>query len=574
MIFKTLTVFLLVLLTWCCARTFASDRIVGEKFATRSPVITRHGMVACAHPIAGQIGLDVLRQGGNAMDAAIAVNAALGLMEPSGCGVGGDLFAIVHSAEDGKLYGLNASGRSARAVTLERMREELAKGGHDKIPLYHGLAVTVPGTVSGWQAIHDRFGKLPLSAILAPAIRAAEEGVPIPQLIAYYYGLSTKRYKDKPEWQAVYAKPDGSPYVEGDVFRNPLLAATYRRIAKDGADGFYQGPVAKAIEEICARYGGFLTRDDLATHRADWIEPVGVDYRDHTLWELPPSGQGIAALQMLRLIEPFDLASMGHNSAEALHVLVEAKKIAYEDRARYYADPDFATVDIERLVSREYARERIKLFDRKVARAEYPAGDGILEPGDTTYLCVVDKDRNMVSLIQSNYTGFGSGLVPAGCGFTLQNRGNLFSLEADHPNRVEPAKRPFHTIIPAMVTRKDGRPCFAYGVMGGSMQPQGHVQVLVNILDFGMNVQEAGDAARFRHGGSSQPTDERMTDGGVLYLESGIGPEVRAALGERGHRIESTRGGYGGYQGIWVDWERGVLSGASESRKDGAAQGY
>jgi gamma-glutamyltranspeptidase/glutathione hydrolase len=571
----TLTLLLVLVSSLAACPASGGDRIVGEPFATRSPVIAKHGMVASAHPLASQIGLDVLRGGGNAMDAAIAVNAALGLMEPTGCGIGGDLFAIIWSEKEKKLYGLNASGRSPRGLSLDRMKQSLkAAGSPDSIPYYHGLAVTVPGTVSGWFAIHGAFGTRPMSELLAPAIRAAEEGVPMPQVIAYYFGASKSRYRGFPEWGELYLKPDGSSYQEGDLFRNPLLAATYRRIAEEGAAGFYDGPVAEAIEKVVAEYGGFLTRADLAAHRADWVEPVGVDYRGYTLWELPPNGQGIAALQMLRILEPYDLASMGPGSADALHFLIEAKKLAFEDRAAYYADPEFANVDVERLVSRAYARERRKLLDPKRAREAYPPGDRILERGDTTYFCVVDSDRNMVSLIQSNYTGFGSGLVPEGCGFTLQNRGNLFSLEPGHPNVYAPGKRPFHTIIPAMLSRPDGRPCFPFGVMGGAMQPQGHAQVVVNLLDFGMNVQEAGDAPRFRHAGSSQPTDEEMTDGGVVYLESGIGAEVRAALRARGHRVENTRGGYGGYQGIWVDYDRGVLLGASESRKDGAAIGY
>ncbi len=564
----------ILLLAWAPCFVVASDRVTGQPFATRSPVISEHGMVASAHPMASRIGIEILEQGGNAIDAAIAVNAALGFMEPTGCGVGGDLFALVYSAAEEKIYGLNASGRSPRSLTYEQMKSDLAALGKKQIPLFHGLGVSVPGTVSGWVALRASFGTMPMDEILAPAIRAAEQGVPLPQVIAYYFGRSKSRYEHLPEWIALYGDKDGNLPGEGDIFRNPLLANTYRRIAKEGAKGFYEGPVAAAIEAIVKKHGGYITAQDLAEHRAEFVDPVGVDYRGHTLWELPPNGQGIAALQMLRILEPYDLASMGHNSAEALHLLVEAKKLAFEDRARYYADPAFADVDVKRLVSREYAAERRKLIDPKKAQASYAPGEGVLEHGDTTYLCVVDKHRNMVSLIQSNYTGFGSGLVPEGTGFTLQNRGNLFSMEEGHPNVYAPGKRPFHTIIPAMVSGPDGRPCFAYGVMGGAMQPQGHVQVLVNLIDFGMNVQEAGDAARFRHGGSSQPTDERMTDGGVLYLESGVSPDVAAALGKLGHKVAETNGGYGGYQGIWVDWKRGVLLGGSESRKDGMALGY
>jgi gamma-glutamyltranspeptidase/glutathione hydrolase len=422
-------------------------------------------------------------------------------------------------------------------------------------------------------ALHERFGSLPLEEILAPAIGVAEEGVPLPQVIAYYFGVAARRYERFPEWKEVYLRGGEEAYREGEVFRNPRLAETYRRIARDGWSGFYEGETAKAIEAVVRKYGGFLTREDLARQRAEWVDPVGVEYRGHTVWELPPNGQGIAALQMLRMLEPFDLRSMGNDSAGSLHLLIEVKKLAYEDRARYYADPDFFQIPVERLISREYAEKRLELFDPRRASRELPPGDLGLESGDTTYFCVVDRDRNAVSFIQSNYGGFGSGLVPEECGFTLQNRGNLFSLEERHPNVYAPGKRPFHTIIPAMVTR-EGRPVFAFGVMGGAMQPQGHVQVLVNLLDHGMNVQEAGDAPRFRHGGSSQPTDERMTDGGVVYLESGIPRETAFDLERLGHRVESTRGGFGGYQGIWIDWEKGVLFGASESRKDGSAIGY
>jgi len=553
----------------------AGDRIVGEPFATRSPVIAKHGMVATAHPLASRIGVEVLQRGGNAMDAAIAVNAALGFLEPSGCGIGGDAFAIVWNAEEKKLYGLNASGRSPRSLTYAGMKKALAKAGAERgIPYYHGLAVTVPGAVSAWQAVHEKFGTLPMATLLDPAIRLAEEGAPLPQLIAYYFGIGARRYRDFPEWLRVYARAGGMAYSEGDVFRNPDLAKTYRLIAKRGARGFYEGPVAEAVEEVVAEYGGFLKADDLAAHEAEWVEPVSIDYRGYTVHELPPNGQGIAALQLLRMIEPYDVASMGANSTEALHLLVEAKKLAFEDRARYYADPDFADVSVDRLLSRAYARERMKLFDDEKAAPSYPPGDRVLERGDTTYFCVVDADRNMVSWIQSNYTGFGAGLVPKGTGFTLQNRGNLFSLEKGHPNVYAPGKRPFHTIIPAMMSAPDGLPCFAFGVMGGAMQPQGHAQVVVNLLDHGMNVQEAGDAARFRHAGSSQPTDERMEDGGILYLESGVPEAVRAGLRALGHEVRSTTGGYGGYQGIWVDRQRGVLFGASESRKDGMALGY
>jgi gamma-glutamyltranspeptidase/glutathione hydrolase len=546
----------------------AADRLTGKEFAMRSPVIAPHGMVASAHPLASQIGIDILKAGGTAVDAAIATNAALGLMEPTACGIGGDLFAIVWDAKTQQLYGLNGSGRAPSGMTLEDLRAQ----GHRTMPDYGALPVTVPGAVDGWFEMHERFGTLPMSDLLQPAIRYAREGHPLPPVIAYYWSRGPARYKDYPEFLATYA-PDGRAPRAGEIFRNPNLAATYEKIAREGRDGFYRGDVAQGIVDAVQHYGGAMVLEDLASHTSTWVEPVSTSYRGYDVWELPPNTQGIAALQLLNMLEPFDLASMGHNSTAYLHLLVESKKIVYEDRARYYADPEFAALPLERLVSKGYARERFKLFDKQRAARHVPAGDLPLRAGDTTYLTVVDADRNCVSLIQSNYAGFGSGVVPQRAGFCLQNRGNLFSLDAEHANAYAPGKRPFHTIIPAFVTR-DGKPLFSFGVMGGAMQPQGHVQVLCNIIDFGMDVQEAGDAPRFRHSGSSQPTGETMQDGGALHLESGVDPEVVRELVLKGHRVTYLLGGYGGYQGIWVDHERGVLIGGTESRKDGAAVGY
>ncbi len=546
----------------------AADRLTDRPFAMRSPVIAEHGMVASAHPLATQIGIDILKAGGNAIDAAIAVNAALGLMEPVSCGVGGDLFAIVWDAKTQKLYGLNASGRAGRLLTLD----ELHKRGLQKMPELGGVPVTVPGAVSGWFALHDRFGKLPMSKVLAPAIRYARDGHPVPPVIAFYWQRGVRRYAEYPEWQRTYA-PGGKTPATGDIFKNPDLAATYEAISRGGRDTFYKGAMAGRIAAAVQKYGGAITVEDLAAHTATWIDPVSTNYRGYDVWELPPNTQGIAALQMLNLLEPYDLKTMGHNTAATLHLMVEAKKIVYEDRARYYVDPAFAQAPLERLLSKDYGRERGKLFDPDRAARKIPAGDIDLRAGDTTYLTVVDADRNCVSLIQSNYMGFGSGVVPEGAGFCLQDRGTLFNLDAAHPNAYAPGKRPFHTIIPAFVTR-DGKPLFSYGVMGGDVQPQGHVQVLCNIVDFGMNVQEAGDAPRFHHEGSSEPTGEVMQDGGVLHLESGVPQDVVRTLILKGHRIAESFGTFGGYQGIWLDAERHVLLGATESRKDGCAMGY
>ncbi|MCP2606062.1 gamma-glutamyltransferase [Candidatus Aminicenantes bacterium AC-708-I09] len=544
------------------------DRITGRMFATRSEVIATNGMVATSQPLAAQIGIDILKKGGNAIDAAIAVNAALGLMEPTSCGIGGDLFAIIWINKEKKLYGLNASGPAPMAISLEYFKRK----GIKRIPLHGPLPWTVPGCVDGWFELHRRFGKLPMKKILEPAINYAEKGFPLSEVIAYYWQRAVKTFKKYKNFQKLYA-PGGKILKKGDIFKNPELAGTYRLIAEKGRDAFYKGEIAKRIIEYSKKVGGFFQYEDFANFHSEWVQPLSVNYRGYDVWELPPNGQGIAVLQMLNMLKKFDLKSMGHNSAEYLHTLIEIKKIVYEDRARFYADPKFSTIPIKTLLSEEYALKRLEFFNPERANLSIPAGEEILEEGDTAYLTVVDKDFNAVSLIQSNYAGFGSGMVPDGLGFCLQDRGALFSLEEGHPNVIAPGKRPFHTIIPGFVT-KDNEPVFSFGVMGGAMQPQGHVQILCNIIDFGMNIQEAGDAPRFRHVGSSQPNGGKMEDGGIVYLESGISSEVIRELVRKGHRVAHAIGVFGGYQGIWIDTKRGILIGASESRKDGCAIGY
>lgn len=544
------------------------DRVSGRMDVSRSEVIARNGMVCAAHPLAVQIGIDILKKGGSAVDAAIAVNAALGLMEPVANGIGGDLFAIVWDAKTSKLYGLNASGRSPHLLTIE----EVQKSGHSSIPYTGVLPWTVPGCVDGWFELHERFGKLSMKDILAPAIEYAESGFPVTEVIANYWAIGGQMLKDQPNFADTYL-PGGRAPAKGEVFRNPDLARTYRLIAEKGRDVFYRGEIAETIDRFSRRIGGFLRLKDFEDHTSTWIDPVSTTYRGYRVWELPPNGQGIAALQMLNVLEGYDLAKLGHNSADHLHLLIEAKKLAFEDRARYYADPDFVSMPVEQLVSKEYAAERRALINPDRVLREIPASDLPLERGETTYLVVADRDRNFVSLIQSNYAGFGSGPVPDGLGFCLQDRGALFNVDTRHPNALEPHKRPFHTIIPAMVTR-NGKPVFSFGVMGGAMQPQGHAQVLCNIIDFGMSIQAAGDVPRVRHSGSSQPTGEVMTDGGRVAYESGIHPGVIRALIAKGHRFVKSNGGFGGYQGIWWDHKNDVLIGASESRKDGCAMGY
>lgn len=536
--------------------------------ATRSVVHARHGMVAASHPLAVQIGVDTLKSGGNAVDAAIAVNAALGFLEPLACGVGGDLFAIVWSAEEGRLYGLNASGAAPMKLTADAV-PPTPEG---TIPLRSPFAWSVPGAVDGWFELHARFGKLPMKRILRPAIEAAETGEPVPRVIAAAWERGRAVFGGMPGFDEIFL-PGGRAPEEGELFANPALARTYRLLAEEGRDAFYRGAIARSIVEFSEAQGGFFTAEDLASHRSEWVEPISTDYRGVTVWELPPNGQGLAALQMLNILEGYDLAAMGRDSPEFWHTLIEAKKLAYEDRARFYADPGQAEVPIDGLLSKEYARERASAIDPTRAARRLEAGQPNLGHGDTTYLTVADSQGNMVSLIQSNYTGFGSGYVVADWGFGLQNRGALFSLDPESPNYLIGGKRPFHTIIPAFVTR-DGRPWLSFGVMGGDMQPQGHVQILVNLLDFGMDLQEAGDAPRFYHTGSSEPTGTLMTTGGRLSLESGISAEIRRELTRLGHTIVESSGLFGGYQAIARDPQSGVYSGASESRKDGCAMGY
>lgn len=559
----------------CTHAAIAGDRVTGLPFATRAEVIAPQAMACTSHPLATQIALDILRRGGNAIDAAIAADAALGLMEPTGSGIGGDLFAIVWHERTHKLYGLNASGRSPHGLS----REDFLRQNLSRVPDFGPLPVTVPGCVDGWFELHARFGSLPMPEILAPTIRYAREGFPLTELIAYYWERGGKTLKDYPGFADTYL-PGGRAPVKGERFKNPRLADTLETIGREGRAVLYGGRLADEIEQFCRQHGCALRKRDLAEHTSEWVEPASTNYRGYDVWELGPNTQGLSVLQMLNILEGFDLKQMGQNSVQTLHRMVEAKKLAYEDRARYFADPDFARKPISWLLSKEYAAQRRGLIDSNRAAPSFPAGeaprgsraDAALREGDTVYLTVADAQRNMVSLIQSNYRGFGSGLCPP-LGFCLQDRGALFSLEEGHPNVFEPHKRPFHTIIPAFIT-KEGRPWVSFGVMGGDMQPQGHVQIVCNLIDFGMNLQEAGDAARWYHTGSSEPFGTRMADGGTLALESGIPAETRAALQELGHRLNEAPGAFGGYQAIRYDAGQQVYYGASESRKDGHAAGY
>ena len=558
------------------AAAAAADRITGELFATRSEVIAPHAMAATSHPLATQIALDVMRQGGSAVDAAIAANAALGLMEPTGNGIGGDLFAIVWDPKTEKLYGYNGSGRSPQSLTLE----EFQRRGLQDIPATGPLPVSVPGAVDGWFALHDRFGRLPMADNLAPAIRYAREGHPVHEVIAYYWDRSVPRLSQYPGFKEQFTL-DGRAPRKGEMWKNPNLADTLQKIADGGRDAFYKGDIARTMDAYFRANGGFLSYGDLASHQGEWVEPVSTNYRGVDVWELPPNSQGIAALQMLNVLEGYDFSKIPFGSPEHVHLFVEAKKLAFADRARFYSDPAFQSAPVEKLVSKGYAADRRKLISPdKALREVQPGTPRQLEEGDTIYLTTADAEGMMVSLIQSNYRGMGSGMAPPGLGFILQDRGEMFVLagcdtQPRHPNCYAPGKRPFQTIIPAFMTR-DGKPWISFGVMGGAMQPQGHVQIVMNLVDFGMNLQEAGDAPRIQHEGSTEPTGRgtAMSDGGEVNLETGFPYETVRALMRKGHRIVFADGPFGGYQAILRDPQSGVYFGASESRKDGHAAGY
>jgi gamma-glutamyltranspeptidase/glutathione hydrolase len=550
------------------------DRPVGDPGQSRSVVISTNGMVATSHPLAAQVGLDILKAGGNAADAAIAVSAMMGLVEPMSCGIGGDLFVIYWDAKTESLHGLNASGRSPYAMNREVLKEK----GLTEIPVHGVLPWSVPGCVDGWDELRNKFGTMSFEKTLQPSIDYAEAGFPVTQIIAGYWKSGEERFGKWPTAERTYSAKtylkDGRAPREGEIFKNPYLANSYKAIAKAGRDAFYKGEIAKQIVEFSDDEGGYFSMKDFADHTSEWIDPVSTNYRGYDVWELPPNGQGIAALEMLNVIEGFDVKKMGRNSADLIHLFVEAKKLAFADRAKFYADPEFDKLPIAGLISKEYGDRQRARIDMQQAAKDVDPGDPILSKGDTIYLTVVDKDRNCCSFIQSNYHGFGSQIVPGDVGFVMQNRGQLFSLDPNHLNTLEPHKRPFHTIIPAFVT-KDSKPHFCFGVMGGDMQPQGHVQVLMNMIDFGMSVQAAGDASRFNHVGSQTPTGTPMWEsGGEVGVESGITPEVRAELQRRGHILREAPGSFGGYQGILIDWENGTLRGATEARKDGAAVGY
>ncbi len=574
MSYSTLTVSTILIMTTIFpgSAQYPGDRPASNPRATRSVVMGTQGMIATSQPLASAAGLRVMQEGGNAIDAAVAAAAVLAVVEPTMNGIGGDLFAILHDAGTGRLHALNASGRSAYAATLQAFEDR----GLDRIPGRGVLSVSVPGVVDGWAELVSKHGTVPLDRLLAPAIRYAREGFPVSEIIAEQWHDAEAVLAADP-WAAETFLPNGRAPAPGDVFRNPRLADSLDAIAEGGRDAFYRGALAEAIVADIERREGLVSARDLAEHRSDWTAPISTTYRGYEVFEMPPNTQGITALEMLNILEGFDLAALGHNSAAYLHLLVEAKRIAFADRDAYVADPEAVppTV-IETLLSKDYAERRRREIDPHAAADAYaaaqiegqapsPAGgrpmvDGH-DLGDTIYLTAADGQGNVISLIQSIFNNFGSGIVAGETGIVLHNRASLLSLTPDHPNVLRPHKRPLHTLIPAMVLH-DGRPWVSFGVMGGGMQPQGHVQVLLNLIDFGMNIQEAGEAARFRHSGAG------------VALESAIGADTRFGLNRRGHGVISSVGAFGGFQGILIDQQSGVLNGGSDPRKDGLAIGY
>lgn len=561
--------FLILFMSAYSFRGTGQDRYTGRTFATRSVVMAQRGMACTSQPLATMAAISILQKGGSAVDAAIAANAVLGVTDPGYCGLGGDLFAIVYDAHTKKLYGLNGSGHSPYGLSLDKFH----KMGLSYIPTRGPLSVSVPGCVDAWYALHQRFGKLPMTKVLEPAIYYARAGFPLEDEAAFIWKELPRLFASYPNILKVYL-PQGKMLRPGDIFKNPQLAHSLELIARGGPDVFYKGEIARRIVDFMKKHGGYLSMQDLADNASTWVQPLSTTYRGYRVWELPPNGQGIAVLEMLNILEGFDFSKISFGSAEHIHLFVEAKKLAYEDRAKYYADPDFARIPVSQLISKAYAARRRSLISLDTASATYTAGDSLLKNGDTIYLTVADSSGDMVSLIQSNFLAFGSGMMPDSLGFILQDRGALFNLHPGMNNTYAPHKRPFHTIIPAFVTR-NGKPFLSFGVMGGDFQPEGQVEVLMNIIDFGMNIQEAGDAPRIDHQGSSSPTGAPKQGSGMVYLESGFPYESIRKLTQMGHHIGyQPPGNYGGYQAIRYDPVQKVYFGASDPRKDGMAAGY
>jgi gamma-glutamyltranspeptidase/glutathione hydrolase len=558
----------------------AGDRPVGASFSSRSAAYGCSGAAGTAHPLATLAAIETLKRGGSAVDAAIAANACLGFLEPTSSGLGGDCYAMIWDPKLNKVVSLAGSGRSPKSLTLEIARSRAKNGA---LPPLGAVSISTPGALDAWWAMHQRYGSLKWAQLFEPAIHLAESGVPVPQIIAYYIGRNLDNFQrpgfgveEVANAKHTYA-PGGSAPKEGEVFRNPDLARTYRLVAKGGRDAFYAGPIAHTIDAYFKRIGGWLSYEDLRDQHAEWLEPLSTTYRGVEVFAMAANTQGLATLQMLNILEHFDLRAMGFQSVASIHAQVEAKRLAYEDRARYYADPHFAKIPIDWLGSKQYAAERAKLIDLGKILTPIHPGEAPSH-GDTTYFTVSDANGMMVSMIQSNFRGMGSGLVADGLGFMFQDRGQLFSLQDGHPNIYQPGKRPFQTIIPGFAV-KDGRPWMSFGVMGGDMQPQGQSQIIINRVDYGLDIQAAGDSPRWHHEGSSQSMGEDspgLDPKGKLLLESGIPMTTRLALAEMGWPIGAPDGGFGRYECIEArsSGATRVYAAASEMRADGMALAY
>jgi gamma-glutamyltranspeptidase / glutathione hydrolase len=530
------------------------DRPASNPQGSRSPVLAMNGMVATSQPLASAAALRVLQDGGNAVDAAVTAAAVLSVVEPNSTGIGGDMFALVYMQADGRPVGLNGSGWAGTKASVDFFKSRRLSD----VPVFGMHSVTVPGAVAGWYKLHQRYGKLSMSRVLAPAIEYAEKGFPVSDIIATQWRHAEARLRRTPE-TARDLLVDGRTPRHGELFKMPNLARTLKQIADGGRDAFYKGEIARKIVEFSAGHDGMLSQADFEAFDAQWIDPVSTNYHGYDVYELGAQTQGPTALEMLNILEAYDLKALGHNSAEYLHLMIEAKKLAFADRDAYIADPDKVRVPVARLISKEYAAQRRKLISPTYAMAA--ARPGSPENGDTVYLTVVDRDHNAVSFINSLFESFGSGLIAGDTGIVLHNRGALFVLDPEHPNVIAPRKRPFHTLSPGMVVRS-GKPYFSFGVMGGDNQPQGHVQAVINLIDFGMDAQQAGEAPRFRHSGEQ------------VLLESAFGSSVISGLAEKGHHIATAVDAWGGYQGIVIDPASGVLIGGSDPRKDGLAIGW
>lgn len=549
----------MILTMLCAAAVFATviPAAAQDRGQGRSMVISRYGIVAAESPLAAQAGAQILERGGTAVDAAVAANAAMGVVAPMSNGIGGDLFAMIYDAKTGKLYGLNASGWAPAALSAETLKKQ----GMREMPERGIFTVTVPGAVDGWQKLLERFGKRNLQTVLAPAIQLADQGFPVTEWIAGLWASDVELLRANSAAAQTYLPSDKAPAV-GQIFRNPDLANSLRQIAQGGRDAFYKGEIAKRIVETSKRHGGSLAEKDFADYSSEWVDPISTTYRGWTVSELPPNGQGLGALEMLNIMETFPLSQYGLNSTKTLHTMIEAKKLAYADLVRYIGDPKFSKLPVEQLLSKDFAAKRAQLIDPDHANCHVGPGS-LLPGGDTIYLSVVDKDGNMVSLIQSNFEDFGSGIVADGTGFALHNRGALFTLQSDSPNVLAPRKRPLHTIIPAFMTKGDVR--IAFGIMGGWNQSQAHAQFVSHVADFNQNIQAAMEAARFT----------KLTfDGCDVQIENRLPGNTRAELQAKGHVLQLHNGysnTFGGGQAVMRDFAAGVNYGASDPRKDGAA---